>query len=499
MSAETTPKRVVIIGGGIGGIAAGALLAKAGMQVTVFEKNDELGGRAAVLRTKGFTFDLGPSWYLMPDVFERFFAELGKKTKDLLQLQKLTPQYRVFFSDNTVYDVPRQPKKVAQLFEQIEPGAGQAFGRYLKASEIKYRLALDHVLYKNVNHSWNLLSLELLKHGLQLHPFQSMDQYVKSFFHSEKLQQIIQYTLVFLGGSPKNMPALYSLMTHVDFKLGVFYPTGGFNRVVATLLNLASEAGVTFRTNAPVTKILVDAEKRACGVVLKNGEKIEADFVIGNADYHHVESLLPDDRLRTRSEASWKKAVMAPSAFLLFLGVKGTLPELAHHNLIFAKNWQDHFSEIFDRPAWPKVPSLYINRPTATDRSVAPKGHENLMVLVPIAAGLRGDTEKQRKTYTQHIISLIEKQLNITLRDRIVFQKVMSITDFTHRYNSYQGNALGGQANTLWQTGPWRPPNQSKKVKHLFFVGAGTVPGIGVSTALISATLVRDRIIGLSS
>lgn len=485
-------KSVLVIGGGIAGLASAALLAKDGFLVTLLEKNSRLGGRANLLKKKGFRFDMGPSWYLMPDIFEKFFAEFGHKPTDFFSLEKVNPQYRIFFSDGTHVDISTDLKKNLKLFESIEPGSSARFKDYLKEAEAKYKIAVESVLYRNVNSWFDFFNWELLKNGPKLNVFESMDSYVKKFFKTEKMQQIIQYTLVFLGGAPSNVPALYSLMTHVDFNMGAFYPEGGFYSVVEAMHKIGKRLGVNYVTNSEVSKISIKDEK-IVGVYVGK-KKYTADFYISNADLAHTEDLFSDQTVRAYQPSYWEKKTFAPSAFLLYLGVKGKLPSLEHHNIMFGKNWIEHFNAIFDKPSWPQTPSIYINKASATDPTVAPKNHENLMVLVPIAAGL-SESHEWRETYASFIISYLEKELKISLQKKIVFKEIFSVSDFASAYNSYAGNALGGLAHTLFQTGLWRPNNTHKNISNLFFSGAGTVPGIGVPPALISGHLVRDRVV----
>lgn len=484
-------KRIVVVGGGIGGLATAGLLARDGHSVTLLEKNSQLGGRANLLATQGFRFDLGPSWYLMPDVFETFFAQFNTHPSKHLDLREIEPQYRIFFSDKSHVDISRIVAKTRAIFEEIEPGAGAALDQYLVEAQRKYNISVEQVLYKNVDTFFDFFSWKMLKEGRNLNALESMDSYVSKFFKSEKLQQIIQYTLVFLGGSPSNLPALYSLMTHVDFNQGVYYPMGGFYEVVKVIAGLAEEAGARLRTNAPVEKIITDGD-RVVGVQVA-GRLLKADVVIGNADYVHLEDLLDDQSKRAYSHKYWNKQTLSPSAFLVYLGVKGKLPKLQHHNIYFGENWIEHFDDIFAGKSWPQHPSLYINMPSKTDSSVAPKGHENLMILVPTAAGLR-ETPLWREQYAQFIIKYVEEQIGIALSEKIVFQKIFSVTDFKQQYNSYKGNALAGSAQTLLQTGIFRANNKHKHLKNLFMAGAYTTPGIGVPPTLISAHLARDRV-----
>lgn len=492
MTHSSSPRHsVLVIGGGIAGLASAALLAKDGYSVTVLEKNKRVGGRANLLQKKGFRFDMGPSWYLMPDVFDRFFAEFDSKPSDFFSLTKVNPQYRIFFADGSHVDISTSLKKNLKTFEKIEKGSSQRFLAYLAEAEKKYEIAINSVLYRNVDSWLGFFNWELIKHGRDLHVFETMDSYVKRFFKTEKMQQIIQYTLVFLGGSPSTVPALYSLMTHVDFNMGAFYPEGGFYAVVGALKKVGASQGVKYITNAEVTAITTESGQITS--VTAQEREFTADYIISNADLAHTESLFSDSSYRMYDESYWKSRIFSPSAFLIFLGVKGSIPELDHHSIMFGKDWITHFEQIFSKPEWPQFPSLYINKPSATDTTVAPKGHENLMVLVPIAPGLE-ETPAWKEAYAQFILSYIEESIGINLKKRIVLQEIFSVSDFASMYNSYNGNALGGLAHTLRQTGLFRPNNTHRKLRNLFFAGAGTVPGIGVPPALISGSLVRDRV-----
>jgi phytoene desaturase len=488
---KTMAYDVVVIGGGFGGLAAAALLAKDGKKVVVLEKNKLLGGRANVLKAQGFQFDMGPSWYMMPDVFEKFFAEFGKKPADYLQLVKLDPQYRIIFPDKTHVDMKPNLEHNKALFEKIEKGAGKRLQDYLDEARAKYELSVRTVLYKNVDSIFDFFSWDLLKNGRMLRPFDSMQKYVAEFFKSEKLQQIIQFTLVFLGGAPHNMPALYSLISHVDFTMHTFYPMGGMSQVVKAFEQVGRENGAEYRLETPVLEIKT-RDGKVTGVRTKDGI-IKTKAVVANADMAHIESLLDDAHLKMYSEKYWQKRTFAPSAFLMYLGVKGDVRALQHHNIFFGKNWIEHFTEIFEQPSWPKEPSIYLNVPSMTDPAVAPKGHHAVMILVPVACGLAEDAASKEK-YGEYILQYLEKKAGIKLKEKIVYKSIFSVTDFESTYNSYAGNALGGVAHTLMQTGPFRPPNKHKKISNLFFSGAGTVPGIGVPSAVISGHLVRDRV-----
>lgn len=480
----------MIIGAGVGGLATAALLARDGHDVTVIEKNEQPGGRASLLDKDGFCFDMGPSWYLMPDVYERFFQAMGTTTADHLKLTHLAPHYRIFFdSDGTHVDITGDLDKDKALFEQIEPGSAAQFDRYLAEGKVKYDLSVESILYRNITSIFDFLSKDIRDKGRDLQVFESMQNYVGRFFHTQKMQQIIQYTLVFLGGIPRNTPALYSLMSHVDFNLGVWYPDGGIYAVIQALVALGKQHGVRYVYNQPITQIEVQNGRAVA--VHSADQRYPADDVISNADYQHTETLLSEPSKRQYSDRYWKRRTLAPSAFILYLGIRGSLPELAHHNLLFSRDWDSHFRDLSSAPAWPKLPSLYICNPSKTDPHVAPPDHENLFVLVPVAAGLSEDAQS-REQYAEYVLDYIERGMKISLKDRIVVKELFSVTDFVQRYNSQRGTALG-LAHTLRQTTLFRPPNKSRRLPNLYFVGGNTNPGIGVPMCLISAHLVRDR------
>lgn len=485
-------KKIIIIGSGIGGLAAAALLAKEGNQVTVFEKNEQPGGRASVLEEKGFRFDMGPSWYMMPEVFEKYFNEFQKTTADFFTLKQLTPQYRVFFEDKTHIDITGDVQKDRRTFEKLEPGAAKKFDQYLSESQKKYDIAMHDVLYKNIDSIKDMLSWQMAKEGSKLGIFLPMQTYIQKFFHHPKILQILEYNLVFLGCSPSNAPSLFSLMAHVDFNLKVWYPSGGIASIVNALVELGKMHNVQYHFDSPVDLIQVEGEK-VTGVSVKK-KFFPADIVVSNSEYAFTEDILSDQTKRTYSKHYWNRKIFTPSAFLLYLGVKGQIPELIHHTLYFGRDWKEHFRDVFDHPRWPVEPSIYINKTSATDKTVAPKNHENLMILVPVAPGLT-ENEHWKEKYAEYIISYIDSHLGTKIAKNIVYQKIFSVSDFQSRYNAYKGNALGGLAHTLFQSALWRPKNQSKKLSNLYFVGANTNPGIGVPPAMISAHLLRDKII----
>lgn len=484
-------KKIIIIGSGFGSLAAAALLAKDGHNVTVLEKNEQLGGRASVFEAEGFKFDMGPSWYLMPDVFERFFAEFGKKPSDFYELIPLEPQYRNYFADGSIYDVTRMPEETIHYFESVEKGAGEKLRKYLQNAEQKYRISMDHFLYKNMDSIIDFLNPELLNLELSMSMARSMESFIYSQFKDPKLRQLLTYSLVFLGCSPKNAPAVFTQMAHVDFTLNVFYPKDGMSVVVKAMVDLGKSLGVKYITGEAVTQLTIK-DQQVAKIKTKKSE-YQADIVVSNADYAHTESLFSGKNQRSYSDEYWQKKVYSPSAFLMYLGVKGKVPNFLHHTFIFSEKYDDHYTQVFDNPRWPDDPSLYINKASETDPKVAPKGHENVMILVPIASGLK-ETEEHKKIYAQCILDLIKRKTGVDLTPKIVYQKLFSVSDFEKRYNAYGGNAFSGLANTFLQSTLFRQSNKHKKVRNLYFVGVNTQPGVGVPPAIISGHLLRDRL-----
>ena len=484
--------RIVIIGAGIGGLGAAALLAQAGHSVSVFERNEVLGGRAGVFEADGFRFDMGPSWYLMPDVFKRFFASLGEDVDQKLDLVRLDPSYRVFFEGTEdPVDVPAALDGAVAVAESIEPGSGPAFRSYVERVGRQYRLVVDRYLYREMSSPLSLIDRHAASALRTLPLYGSIDGYVGKYFKNPRLRQLLEYTLVFLGASPYEAPALYAMMAHVDFGLGVYYPQGGIGKLVEAVAQMGRQRGVSFRTDAAVERIET-ANGRATAIVLQSGERIEADVVISNADMQHTESALLPPEARTYPDGYWESRVMAPSAVMLYLGVKGKLERLRHHNLYFAAEWNEHFDTIYKHPAWPDNPSYYLCNPSKTDPSVAPSGFENLFALIPVASGF--GTAEESEQFAERILDHISRTSGISdLRERIVYKRVFTPQDFSTRYNSYKGTALG-LSHTLSQTAMFRPDNRSRKLSNLYYVGAGVHPGIGMPVCLISAQLVADRI-----
>ncbi|GAB6880267.1 phytoene desaturase family protein [Halorubrum gandharaense] len=490
---------VIVIGGGFGGLSTACYLADAGADVTLLEKNEQLGGRASRLEADGFRFDMGPSWYLMPDVFERFFGHFDREVSDYYTLSRLDPHYRVFWKDGDQVDVVPDLEQNKELFESYEPGAGDALDDYLEESKRTYEIGMEHFVYEDRPNLRDYVDRDVMRYSWGLSLLGKMQGHVEGYFDHPKLQQLMQYSLVFLGGSPTNTPALYNLMSHVDFNMGVYYPDGGIGAVVDGIVELAEELGVEFVTDAEVTAIegrrgafAVDTVASDDGTGDSTGDRYLADLVVSNADYAHTEQELLPPQKRQYTEEYWESRTFAPSAFLLYLGVEGDLPELAHHTLVLPTGWQQHFDAIFEDPEWPEDPAYYLCVPSETDETVAPEGHSNLFALVPIAPGLE-DTPALREQYREQVLDDIAENTGTELRDRIVFEETFCVDDFADRYNSYEGSALG-LAHTLRQTSLFRPPHASETVEGLYFTGATTTPGIGVPMCLISGGITAERI-----
>ena len=472
---------IVIVGGGFGGLSAACYLAQAGADVTVLEKNEQFGGRASTFERDGFQFDMGPSWYLMPDVFERFFGHFEKSPSDYYDLRQLDPHYRVFWKDGDRVDVSPNLDQNKRMFDSFEANAGATLETYLEDAATNYSIAMDQFVYKDRSSWRDFLDFDLVRHARGLSLLGSMQDHVERYFSDPKLQQLMQYSLVFLGGAPRKTPALYNLMSHVDFNLGVHYPTGGISSVVDGLVDLGREQGVTFVTDVPVTEI---TPADGFSIRTDDGRSFRADRVISNADYAHTELDLLTETNRQYDREYWESRTLAPSAYLLYLGIEGSVDPLAHHTLVLPTDWSEHFDEIFETPQWPSDPSYYICVPSQTDTTVAPEGDSSLFVLVPIAAGL-ADGPERRQQFRDLILADIARSTGVDLRDRIVLERSFCVEEFADRYNSYQGSALG-LAHTLRQTSLLRPRRQSRACDGLYFTGSYTNPGIGMPMCLIS-------------
>lgn len=488
-------KKVIIVGAGIGGLATANILAKAGYDVSIYEKNAQPGGRAGMMEVDGFRFDTGPSWYLMPEVFDHYFSLFGTTSKEELDLVRLSPAYKAFFENADPVTITSDPKRDAATFEAIEPGAGQKLKEYVEKGDEIYQLSLQHFLYTNFSSFKDFAKKDIIRRGrlmtrLALMP---IDRYVRQFVTDQRLQQILEYPMVFLGTSPFSAPALYSLMSALDFREGVFYPQGGLYTIIEKLKKIGDSLDVTYHYNSPVNRIL-SADGHASGIQLENDTTVDADIVISNADLHFTETKLLSSKDRTYPESYWKNKEPGPSALLMYLGVKGKLPELEHHNLFFVKNWEENFKAIFQTKTLPSPASIYLCKPSATDPTVAPKGHENVFVLVPLPPGIK-TTKSDIQEIVDKYLEQIEKHFGIDdLRERIVVKRFFGPHDFENKFNAWQGTALG-PSHILRQSAMFRTGNKSRKLKNLYYVGGFTTPGIGLPMCLIGAEMVYKRIV----
>jgi len=481
-------KKIVIIGSGFSSLSAASYLAKKDFDVHVYEKNETLGGRARQLKKQGFTFDMGPSWYWMPDVFESFYNDFGKSTNDFYKLNRLDPGYQVVFGENEIIPIGDSLEKIYEVFEKEEAGSSQKLEEFIASAKDNYEIAIKDLVYRPGLSPLELVTTATIKKVKYFLSNIKRDVYKE--FKSPKLRQILQFPVLFLGAKPSNTPSFYNFMNFADFGLGTWHPENGMYSIVQGMVSLAESLGVTFHTQSPIEKITVDASGKATGIKI-NGEQINADIVLSGADYHHSETLL-DPKYRVYSEAYWDKKVFAPSSLLFYIGLDKKVENLAHHTLFFDVDFDEHARVIYDHPEWPKNPLFYANFPSVSDPKMAPEGKEACFLLIPIAPGIE-DTPELREKYLNIVIERLEKLTNQPIKKEMLFCESFCVKDFVKEYNSYKGNAYG-LANTLLQTAFLRPKLKSKKVKNLFFTGQLTVPGPGVPPALISGKLVSELI-----
>lgn len=479
-------KKAIVIGSGFSSLSASCYLAKAGFEVEIFEKNDTVGGRARQLVKEGFTFDIGPSWYWMPDIFEKFFGDFGKTTADYYQLDKLNPAYKIFFEDDTL-TIGDCMETICEEFERIEPGSSGPLRQFIGQAQENYDIAINKVVLRPGLSPLELVTKETVLRVDQF--FKTISQEVRKRFKNQKLVSTLEFPVLFLGAKPSNTPSFYSFMNFADFGLGTWHPKGGMYEIIKAMKSLAEELGVKIHTNSPATHILV-SDGEVIGI-RSQGKNHLADYVVSGADYHHSETLL-DKKYRQYSEEYWAKKTYAPSSLLFYIGFNQRLKNIEHHNLFFDTDFERHAQEIYDDPQWPSNPLFYANFPSVTDASMAPKGCETGFFLVPIAPGLE-DTPELRQQYFDIVMDRFERLTHQQIKNTIIFKQSFCINDFVEQYNSYKGNAYG-LANTLKQTAFLRPNLKSSKVKNLFFTGQLTVPGPGVPPSLISGKLVADLI-----
>jgi phytoene desaturase len=483
-------KKIAVIGAGYSGLSAASNLAKAGFEVTLFEKNSQTGGRSRSLKQDGFLFDMGPSWYWMPDVFENYFARFGKKVEDYYQLQRLSPSYQIYFGKDDVLKVPASLEELYKLFEEIEPGSSPKLKKFLAEAEYKYNVGINDLVHKP-SLSWaEFADMRIVKGIFKMHLFSSFSAYVKKHFKNPKLIQLLEFPVLFLGAKPENTPALYSLMNYADLSLGTWYPMGGMNQIASGMTKLAEELGVKIQSNANVEKIV--ALNGHASSLIVNGIEHKIDLVVAAADYNHVEQKLLPETKRDYSEKYWDKRVMAPSSLVYYVGVNKKLKNLLHHNLFFDEDFAVHAKEIYDNPKWPEKPLFYVSVTSVTDPDAAPEGCENLFILIPVAPGLE-DTQAVRDHYFNLVMERLESLTDQSIREHVVTKKDYAHKDFIQDYNSFKGNAYG-LANTLKQTAILKPRMKSKKLNNLYYVGQLTTPGPGVPPALISGQVVAELI-----
>lgn len=480
-------KDIIIIGSGFSALAAACYLAKEGNNVSVFEKNPTIGGRARQLKREGFIFDIGPTWYWMPDVFERFFNDFGKKPNNYYTLIKLSPAYQVYFDTLDFVTIADNLKDIIKTFERIEKGSGAVLEKFMAEAKSNYDIAIKELVYRPGVSPLELITPETALKVGQF--FSNISKEVRKRFKNQKLIQILEFPVLFLGAKPQDTPAFYSFMNFADFGMGTWHPKNGMYSVVLAMESLAKELGVKFYTNADVKKIIVK-QKKAIGVNV-NGEERFCDIVLSGADYHHSETLL-DEEYRVYPESYWQKKTFAPSSLLFYVGFDKKIENVEHHTLFFDVPFDKHAQAIYDNPEWPEEPLFYASFPSVTDDSVAPPGKEAGIFLIPLAPGIN-DTSEIREKYFNIIIDRFEKRTKQSVKDAIIFKESFCVNDFIKEYNSYKGNAYG-MANTLFQTAFLRPKLKSKKVENLFFTGQLTVPGPGVPPSLISGKLVSELI-----
>jgi phytoene desaturase len=480
-------KDIKIIGSGFSALAASCYLAKEGNKVTIYEKNSTIGGRARQLKRDEFTFDIGPTWYWMPDVFERFFNDFGKKPSEYYELIKLSPAYQVYFDVNEFVTIADNLPEIITTFESIEKGSGEKLKSFMREAQSNYDIAIKDLVYRPGVSPLELITVETAMKVNQF--FGNISKDIRRRFKNKKLVQILEFPVLFLGAKPSDTPSFYSFMNFADFGLGTWHPKNGMYSVVLAMEQLAIELGVKINVNSNIEKIEVTDGKATALVV--NGERILADIILSGADYHHSETLL-DEQHRAYSEKYWEKKTFAPSSLLFYVGFDKKIKNVEHHSLFFDVDFDVHAQDIYDNPKWPKEPLFYASFPSKTDSNSAPEGKEAAIFLIPLAPGLN-DTNELREEYFNKIITRLEKLTEQSLKNNVIFKESFCVNDFVKDYNSYKGNAYG-MANTLLQTAFLRPKLKSKKVKSLYFTGQLTVPGPGVPPALISGKLVADLI-----
>lgn len=483
--------KISIVGSGFSGLSAAAYLAKAGHDVTVVEKNTTLGGRARKFIEEGFTFDMGPSWYWMPEVFEDFYNDFGRKTSDFYNLVRLDPSYRVYFDRLDFEDIPAEFSELKAFFDKHEDGASKKLESFLKDAQYKYEVGMGEFVRKPSLSIREFLDLRILKSAIGLNMFSSVSKEIRALFSNERLIQILEFPVLFLGATPQDTPALYSLMNYADLKLGTWYPMGGMNKIVEAFVAIAKSNGVKFVLQEEIIEAKIQ-DNKVSALVSSNGTVFEQDVVVAASDYHNFDNSILPPKFQTYSSSYWDSRVMAPSSLLFYIGVNRKIPGLKHHTLFFDADFDKHAQEIYKSKKWPTEPLFYMCAPSVSDPSVAPEGMENIFLLMPLAAGI-DDTEELRERYFDVLISRLNAIAGVDVSEHICFKRSFCVKDFKNDYNSYRGNAYG-LANTLKQTAFLKPRMKSKKLNNLYYTGQLTTPGPGVPPAIISGEVVAKLI-----
>lgn len=482
-------KQIHIIGSGFSGLAAAAVLAKKGYDVTIIEKNDQPGGRARLWKSEGFTFDMGPSWYWMPDVFENYFAHFGKKVSDFYELKRLDPGYRVYFGKDDFMNIPANMQELEILFEQYEPGSAIGLRKFMEQAAYKYKTAMGDYVFRPSHSITEFIDIRLMLESLRIHMLKPMSKHVRQYFSNPKLIQLLEFPVLFLGATAQKIPAMYSLMNHADLAMGTWFPIGGMYEIVKAMVKVAEDNGVKIILNTEVKKI--DIDNGIAKSLQTNNGIYQTDFVIAAGDYHFIEQNLIEKQYRNYDEKYWDKRTMSPSSLLYYIGLDKKIEGIEHHNLFFDEDLDQHAKEIYTTPQWPSKPLFYVSCVSKTDLKSAPEGKENLFFLIPLAPGLE-DTELLREKYYQLMMDRFERITGQTIRGHEIVKRSYAMNDFTSDYHSYKGNAYG-LANTLSQTAFFKPAMRAKKIKNLLFTGQLTIPGPGVPPAIISGQVVAKE------
>lgn len=480
-------KKVIVVGAGISGLSAASYLAKYGYNVTILEKNNYTGGRIRLHKEAGFSFDMGPSWYWMPDIFESFYQDFGFTTTDFYNLKRLDPSYKIFWEDNTSNNIPASYEELKKLFETIEEGSGDKLDKYLADAKIKYEIGMGEFVERPSLSITEYLEPSLILNSFKLDLLKSISKSISKNFKNKKIRQILEFPVLFLGAKPTKTPALYSMMNYADIKLGTWYPMGGMFEIAKAFTKIATDLGVKIELNQPVEKI--EFRKDKITHLISNKNKYQVDAVVNCSDYNHFEQSLLNKEYRKYDEMYWDNRIFAPTCLLFYLGVNKKIDGLEHHNLFFDSDFEIHSKEIYDVHSWPREPLFYLSA-TSKSELTAPEGHENLFILIPLSTELE-ESDSIIENYYNLVIERIEKRIGQKLKDNIVYKKVFSRNDFINDYNSFKGNAYG-LANTLLQTGFLKPKMKNEKIRNLYYAGQLTVPGPGLPPSILSGKIAAN-------